>query len=382
MARLCGLPARAAPSFPRRSCLLCAAHNLGSVAPESHGGVRSQQARQSMWSSSDDTNQVRVEAGRAAAAGVCTPAAQHGRHSLGGQRPPLSPRHVPQPPAHPSPQASFMPTVSSDTQRGAPHAAGVWPASAALAGVPPSSLGAPPGVGPRPSYVPTTQEARNDYTVLPIDLSRCRWRRGAGRLGAAGVHAGRLPAGQAQHALPHAPPAPHHVPSAPPPRHARRYAALAGNEGESIPLEDPGRRLPLPTGFAQQLSAARQHQQEVEEGKATPFLLFPEVARCGSSCGWSRRGPPPCPAAAPAGDPTSPSRLPVSPTAATRSTPRTPATRCRTHRRCTPSFRGSGERRGGGALPPCRHDALPAVHRHLPTAPCPAALQAGHKRVR
>ncbi len=72
----------------------------------------------------------------------------------------------------------------------------------------------------------------------------------------------------------------------------RRYAATAGNEGDSIPLGvvvagPAARRSPLPTDFAQRLTDAWRHQEEVEDGEATPFLLFPEVARCGAP--WERR---------------------------------------------------------------------------------------------
>lgn len=82
----------------------------------------------------------------------------------------------------------------------------------------------------------------------------------------------------------------------------RRYAATAGNEGDSIPLgvvvaAPAARRSPLPTDFAQRLTDAWRHQEEVEDGEATPFLLFPEVARCGlpgrggpAWCGLPRRG--------------------------------------------------------------------------------------------
>ncbi|KAL4447568.1 hypothetical protein ABPG75_004787 [Micractinium tetrahymenae] len=158
---------------------------LPSMAPESHGALRAQEQRQQWTHSSSATAEVR--AGRSeVAAGLRRKAAALG--------------------------LCFEP---------------------GLAPLPGRPLAQPTSGRAAPAYVPSAEEQRNDYTVLPIDLSR--------------------------------------------------YAATAGNEGDSIPLGAAvagaaGRRSPLPTEFAQQLAAASKHQEDVEEGKAAPFLLFPEVA--------------------------------------------------------------------------------------------------------
>lgn len=196
-----------------------------------------------------------------------------------------------------------------------------------------------------------------------------------------------------------------------------RYAATAGNEGDSIPLPPPARRSPLPTSFSQQISggatgcgalgpgcldgparvglqgdnnslrdswllpdspsavacaaAAMRHQEDVEAGKAAPFLLFPEVARCGwplpaivlqsgstisHQLGRPARGKPwPVELASPAKASSRPiprrsrsaSFKPPLSNAAMHWRQRMRATRCRTRRRCTPRCRASGEQTPG-----------------------------------
>lgn len=115
-----------------------------------------------------------------------------------------------------------------------------------------------------PAYVPTAEEQQNDYTVLPIDLSRwvgccaCVWqpfRPLPAALAAAPS------AGSAALRMCYSPLAPSSV------THPQtlisclsvclagcRYAATAGNEGESIPLGPSGSRSPLPTEFSRQLA--------------------------------------------------------------------------------------------------------------------------------
>ncbi|PSC68160.1 E set domain-containing [Micractinium conductrix] len=164
---------------------------LPSIAPESHGALRSQESR---WLSG------RTQSSNLASEVEAAEAARRRSTAAGG--------------------GGGAPSRPLSGRLGVPAAA------AAAAAVP--AAAPPPALAPRPSYMPSAEEQRNDYTVLPIDLSR--------------------------------------------------YAAIAGNEGDSIPLGAPGRRSPLPTEFSQALAAARKHQEDVEEGKAEPFLLFPEVA--------------------------------------------------------------------------------------------------------
>lgn len=133
-------------------------------------------------------------------------------------------------------------------------------------------LGAPAAAAAaQPAYKPTVEEERNDYTVLPIDLSRrALWLAGWLAGCAAATLRVRRPAACA------------HIPG-PGWRSAVaasvlylcyiwasrltargclllrcRYAATAGNEGDTIPLNfgPAPRRSALPTEFARQLAGA------------------------------------------------------------------------------------------------------------------------------
>lgn len=124
-------------------------------------------------------------------------------------------------------------------------------APAALAG---AAAGAVAGaVAGARMYQPSAEEARNDYTVLPIDLSR--WVVMAVYM--SGVPGGLACAGNRQlMGMCQAPCCQRTTATMPVSSLTCRYAATAGNEGDSIPLQQPARRSPLPTSFSQQLSGA------------------------------------------------------------------------------------------------------------------------------
>lgn len=210
--------------------------------------------------------------------------------------------------------------------------AGLWGTSASQAAGRAGALGAAAGAGGgRVPYQPTAEEVRNDYTVVPIDLSR--WAGGRGSqamcriedgLGRCVQHEDSMRALRVA-ARPYRPltclPACHAAgmrawratkatPSCPRPAAARRCppslrsswrvsgAALRqhivvfscsglvyGAGGRLLQIHTamrlalrPRRSHVLPLVFPPP-AAARRHQEDVEQGKSDPFLLFPDIAK-------------------------------------------------------------------------------------------------------